>query len=87
MQYEFVSGGFSWDTNLKIWSASLESDDTGEPSSKKLRGSHNGVTRTPIHTLKGHKETISSTIWVDNHTVCTASMDHTIKFWDCEVFN
>lgn len=79
---------FSWDTNLKIWSASLDVDDSGEPSSKKIRGgSRNSNTnvRTPLHTLKGHKETISSTNWVDDHTVCTASMDHTIKFWDCEV--
>lgn len=77
---------FRWDTNLKLWSASLDADDTGEPSTKKLRGCGRGIlTRVPLHTLKGHKENISSVNWTDNHTVCTASMDHTIKFWDCEV--
>lgn len=80
-----ATGG--WDTNLKIWSASLDMDDSGEPSSKKLRGgTRSTTTRTPLHTLKGHKESISSTNWIDNHTVCTASMDHTIKFWDCELY-
>ncbi|XP_066143173.1 ribosome biogenesis protein WDR12 homolog [Euwallacea fornicatus] len=79
-----ATGG--WDTNLKIWSSSLDSEDSGEPSSKKLRGNSSNVIRTPVHTLKGHKESISSTNWVDNHTVCTASMDHTIKFWDCELY-
>lgn len=75
----------SWDTNLKIWSASMDLDESGEPSSKKSKGPNRNV-RTPLHTLKGHKESISSINWVDSHTVCTASMDHTIKFWDCQLY-
>ncbi|KAL1512498.1 hypothetical protein ABEB36_002081 [Hypothenemus hampei] len=80
-----ATGG--WDTNLKIWSALLDIDESGEPSNKKIRAGHRSTfVRTPLHTLKGHKESISVTKWVDDHTVCTASMDHTIKFWDCELF-
>nr|AEE62829.1 unknown [Dendroctonus ponderosae] len=80
-----ATGG--WDTNLKIWSASLDVDDSGEPISKRSKGTNkNSSVRTPLHTLKGHKESISSINWVDSHTVCTASMDHTIKFWDCQLY-
>ncbi|KAG5897450.1 hypothetical protein JTB14_002711 [Gonioctena quinquepunctata] len=76
-----ATGG--WDTNLKLWSSSLEEED--EPVFKKSRGAQGSITKTPLHTLKGHKETISSVNWLDNHVVCTASMDHTIKFWDAEL--
>lgn len=78
-----ATGG--WDTNLKIWSASLDSDGTGEPASKKMKGSSELQTRTPLHTLSGHKETISAIDWIDNYVVCSVSMDHTIKLWDAEV--
>lgn len=74
-----VTGG--WDTHLKLWSASLEQED--EPPQKKTKG--NVITKTPLHTLKGHKESISKAMWIDRTTVCTASMDHTIKLWDAEV--
>jgi len=74
-----VTGG--WDTNLKIWSAALEADHD-EPPSKRSRGT---ITRTPLNTLKGHKETISCSEWIDNYTVATCSMDHTIKLWDAEL--
>lgn len=75
----FATGG--WDTHLKIWSASFDYDEE-EPSSKRIKGIY---TRVPLHTLKGHKETISATTWTDSYNICTASMDHTIKFWDAEV--
>ena len=78
-----ATGG--WDTNLKLWSALVEDDDAemDEPPHKKSKGGI--ITRTPLHTLNGHKESISSIAWVDSSTVCTASMDHTIKFWDTDV--
>jgi ribosome biogenesis protein YTM1 len=79
---KIATGG--WDTNLKIWSASFENDEE-EPVLKKVRGPKNIITRTPLYTLKGHKESITSIDWVDNQTVCTVSMDHTIKFWDAEL--
>lgn len=77
-----ATGG--WDTNLKIWSSSLDDGDE-EPLHKKTKGISNAVTKTPLNTLKGHKEMISSIEWIDNYIVHSASMDHTIKFWDVEV--
>ncbi|CAH2005238.1 unnamed protein product [Acanthoscelides obtectus] len=78
-----ATGG--WDTNLKIWSTG-DDDSSGEPAQKRSRGSGSGPpVKTPIHTLKGHKETISSCQWIDNASICTASMDHTIKIWDTEL--
>ncbi|XP_063901472.1 ribosome biogenesis protein WDR12 homolog [Zophobas morio] len=78
-----ATGG--WDTNLKIWSGSFESDDE-EPANKKVKGPKGIITRTPLHTLKGHKETITAINWIDNHVISTVSMDHTIKFWDAELY-
>lgn len=77
---KLATGG--WDTNLKLWSASLIDTDDNAPPQKKIKGMS---TRTPIHTLKGHKESISACLWTELQTVCTASMDHTIKLWDTEV--
>lgn len=74
----------SWDTNLKIWSTLLENEND-EPITKRSRGPNSLITKVPTNTLKGHKEAISSVQWVNNSEVCTASMDHTIKFWDVEV--
>ncbi|XP_017772479.1 PREDICTED: ribosome biogenesis protein WDR12 homolog [Nicrophorus vespilloides] len=74
-----ATGG--WDTHLKIWNASLETDND-EPPSKKTKGT---FVRTPLVTVKGHKETISGSMWSDDKTICTSSMDHTIKFWDAEM--
>ncbi|CAG9863578.1 unnamed protein product [Phyllotreta striolata] len=77
-----ATGG--WDTNLKLWSTSLD-DDGSEHVHKKIRSTNNIVTKTPLHTLKGHKEAITGINWIDNYAVSTVSMDHTIKFWDAEL--
>ncbi|XP_022904368.2 ribosome biogenesis protein WDR12 homolog [Onthophagus taurus] len=77
-----ATGG--WDTHLKIWSTlqhdrnELRMED--EPPSKKTKG--NSINQTPLHTLTGHKESISKALWLDNENICTVSMDHTIKIWD-----
>uniref|UniRef100_A0A6P7FWP2 Ribosome biogenesis protein WDR12 homolog n=1 Tax=Diabrotica virgifera virgifera TaxID=50390 RepID=A0A6P7FWP2_DIAVI len=77
-----ATGG--WDTNLKLWSTSIE-EERSEPLQKRSKSSNNLVTKTPLNTLKGHKETISAVNWIDNYVVSTVSMDHTIKFWDAEL--
>lgn len=77
---KLVTGG--WDSNLKLWSAKLETE-YDEPPQKRTKGL---TTRLPLHTIKGHKETISSVVWIDNTTVSSTSMDHTIKIWDISLY-
>ncbi|KAB0797689.1 hypothetical protein PPYR_08682 [Photinus pyralis] len=78
-----ATGG--WDTYLKIWSASLDADENYEPHHKKIKSSSHLPSRTPIHTLQGHKENVVSVQWLEPQLICTASMDHTIKLWDTEL--
>lgn len=68
----------SWDTLLKIWSCELH-DGEDEIASKRLKGEQ---TRTPITTLSGHREAISSIQWIDEETILTGSWDHTLRVWD-----
>lgn len=84
---KFASGG--WDTYLKIWSAVIHEDENrGDEESlpKRMRMDHGtSQGRTPLMTLQGHKEAVSSIEWTDMSEICTASWDHTIKLWDIEV--
>jgi ribosome biogenesis protein YTM1 len=73
-----ASGG--WDNFLKIWSAStLDDKDAG--ASKKIKTDDSNV-RTPLSTLEGHREALSSVQWIDNSSILTSSWDHTLKIWD-----
>ena len=41
-------------------------------------------TRTPLLTMAGHNEGVSSLEWMEEKKVASASWDHTIKLWDIE---
>merc|ERR1712142_751615 len=59
----------SHDQTLIIWALDL---------------SQKSVERTPLLTLAGHNEGVSSLEWMEEKKVASASWDHTIKLWDVE---
>jgi len=85
-QKQFATGSF--DNTLKIWGASVQKEELneGEKEVKRARGSQGkALTRTPLQTLGGHKESVSAVAWLGNQELASASWDHTIKIWDTEL--
>ncbi|XP_034948581.1 ribosome biogenesis protein WDR12 homolog [Chelonus insularis] len=75
----------AWDTMIKIWSTAADDEsEDGESMSKKMK-TDGGKTRTPLRTLKGHKEAVSGVVWSDKTEIITSSWDHTLKVWDSEL--
>ncbi|XP_034242429.1 ribosome biogenesis protein WDR12 homolog [Thrips palmi] len=87
-----ATGG--WDTLLKIWTTSMRetvavpaqsTGDSDESDAKRAKLELKSHIKTPIMTLKGHKEAISSVVWTDTQELATASWDHTLRLWDGEL--
>lgn len=89
----FASG--SWDKMIKIWDASVDvnaSDEINpdEISSKRHRSDQKtdkpaATTRTPLATLSGHKEPVSSVQWGGTgNELFSAGWDHAVRVWDVE---
>jgi len=84
---KFCSG--SWDSMIKIWSAvpDLDATDEIDPERdidrKRIKSDRRkATTRTPIQTMSGHTEGVSSIQWTDSTEIISAGWDHCIRLWD-----
>ena len=85
----FVSG--SWDKMIKVWDCSIDTsiDEGNEEETKKQRkvddkSSRAPANRTPLMTLSGHKEPVSSLVWTESSEIMSASWDHCINIWNVD---
>ncbi|KAG5453730.1 Ribosome biogenesis protein WDR12 [Clonorchis sinensis] len=94
----FATG--SWDGTIKLWSASPKATDLSEETggiAHTRKSTSKTPTRIPRLTLAGHRETITRVCWLptvptdekssapSNPKLISASWDHTLRVWDCQV--
>eukprot|EP00795_Rhopilema_esculentum_P014146 gene14146-5146_t len=88
---KFCSG--SWDKMIKIWSAvpdkeaSDEIDPERDEDRKRIKAEpsrRKATTRTPLQTMSGHTEAVSSIQWVDATDIISSGWDHCIRVWDVQ---
>ncbi|KAG8223701.1 hypothetical protein J437_LFUL004066 [Ladona fulva] len=75
-----------WDTNVKIWSSSLddaEEEKDDHLAAKKIKLGQSKF-RSPKVTLKGHREAVSGMQWMAPDELVTSSWDHTLHVWNVE---
>ncbi|CAF1028187.1 unnamed protein product [Brachionus calyciflorus] len=72
----------SWDKMIKLWNLNEEDELEESVITKKKKSDVPSRVKTPIITLSGHSENVSSCKWMDDKTACTASWDHSIRLWD-----
>ena len=84
---KFASG--SWDKMIKIWETKVDvcagDEDDDLKMAKKNRKDKKTDTitnRTPLATLSGHKEPVSSLAWLDDNELVSSGWDHCIHIWD-----
>eukprot|EP00794_Sanderia_malayensis_P003177 gene3177-3647_t len=76
---------------IKIWSAvpNLEASDEHDPDRDIDRKRHKGdeskrkpTTRTPLMTMSGHTESVSSIQCTTQNELVSGSWDHSVRLWD-----
>ena len=77
---KFVSG--SWDKMIKLWNLLDEQEFEENSLSKKKKSDIPTQVKTPLITLSGHGENVSSCKWMNEKNVCSCSWDHSIRLWD-----
>ncbi|XP_065840003.1 ribosome biogenesis protein wdr12-like [Oscarella lobularis] len=83
----------SWDGTIKIWQTKHSTTPTPTPPQPKFKKGLGGrkrklqpepLTKNCLVTLSGHKQAVSSVLWLNSDSICSAGWDHCIRLWDAE---